>query len=65
MATPRTTLPHGVGRPAGDGGVDVVLRDGRGRWLVQCKHYKARRVGVRPVRELLGVAASEGAAGGW
>ena len=53
-----------VDRPASDGGVDVVLRDDRGRWLVQCKHYKARRVGVRPVRELLGVVASEGAAGG-
>ncbi len=53
-----------VDRPAGDGGVDVVLRNNRGRWLVQCKHYKARRVGVRPVRELLGVVTSEGAAGG-
>ncbi len=53
-----------VDRPAGDGGVDVVLRNDRGRWLVQCKHYKARRVGVRPVRELLGVVTSEGAAAG-
>ncbi len=53
-----------VDRPAGDDGVDVVLRDDRGHWLVQCKHYKARRVGVRPVRELLGVVASEGAVGG-
>ncbi|MEX0887565.1 MAG: restriction endonuclease [Phycisphaeraceae bacterium] len=53
-----------VDRPAGDGGVDVVLSDDRGRWLAQCKHWQARRVGVRPVRELLGVVTSEGAAGG-
>jgi restriction system protein len=48
-----------------DGGVDLVVRrDGR-RYLVQCKHWRAERVGVRPVRELFGVVAAEGAYGGF
>ena len=53
-----------VDQPAGDGGVDVVLHDDHGRRLIQCKHWKAERVGVAAVRELLGVVTSEGAAGG-
>ncbi|BCX89882.1 restriction system protein [Methylomarinovum tepidoasis] len=48
-----------------DGGVDLVLhRDGK-KYLVQCKHWKTRRVGVKPVRELFGVMAAEGADGGF
>lgn len=48
-----------------DGGVDIVLRkDGR-TYLVQCKHWQACKVGVAVVRELRGVMASEGAAGGF
>jgi restriction system protein len=48
-----------------DGGVDIVLRkDGR-TYLVQCKHWRAYKVGVTVVRELRGVMASEGAAGGF
>ena len=53
-----------TGSPAGDGGVDLVLRrDGR-TILVQCKHWKAWKVGVKEVRELLGVVTSEGAQSG-
>jgi ssDNA-binding Zn-finger/Zn-ribbon topoisomerase 1 len=39
-----------------DGGVDLVLRPQRGgnTIIVQCKHWKARNVGVRVIRELLG-----------
>lgn len=48
-----------------DGGVDLVLsRDGE-RSLVQCKHWRALKVGVGPVRELYGVMAARGAAGGF
>ncbi len=47
-----------------DGGVDVVLRKGGAITLVQCKHWKASKVSVGPVRELRGVMAHEGAARG-
>lgn len=51
--------------PGPDGGVDLVLKKNSAKYLVQCKHYKAYKVGVKPVRELLGVMASSGAAGGY
>lgn len=52
------------GGNAPDGGVDLRLfREGR-LLLVQCKHWKARKVGVKIVRELRGVMASKGADGG-
>jgi len=44
-----------------DGGVDLELRRAGERVLVQCKYWKTWQVGVRPVRELWGVVASEGA----
>jgi len=43
---------HGGANP--DGGIDLVLqKDGR-RKAIQCKHWKAWRVGVKPVREFFG-----------
>jgi restriction system protein len=48
-----------------DGGVDLVLRRGREIFLVQCKQWKAMKVGVDVVRELYGVMAARGAAGGF
>ena len=48
-----------------DGGVDLVLRKGGERFLVQCKQWRAMKVGVPVVRELYGVMAAEGAAGGF
>lgn len=48
-----------------DGGVDVVLQNGTDCHLVQCKHWRAMRVGVQPVRELYGVMAAHGVAGGF
>lgn len=58
----------GVRRELGrgsDGGVDVRLRTADDEtYLVQCKQWRARRVGVKVVRELYGVVAKEGAAGG-
>ena len=48
-----------------DGGVDLVLRKDGEKFLVQCKQWKAYKVGVQVVRELYGVMAAEGAAGGF
>lgn len=48
-----------------DGGIDLVLRLGREVHLVQCKHWKAYKVGVPLVREFYGVMAAKGAAGGY
>jgi restriction system protein len=48
-----------------DGGVDLTLAKGHERFLVQCKQWRARQVSVSVVRELYGVMAAEGAAGGY
>jgi restriction system protein len=53
------------GGPQPDGGVDLVLRKGSETFLVQCKQWKAYKVGVDVVRELYGVMAARGAAGGF
>lgn len=42
-----------------DNGVDIWLRKNREVSFVQCKHWKARSVGVSAVRELYGVMTSE------
>ena len=44
-----------------DGGVDLVLRRAGETTYVQCKHWRASKVDVRPIRELYGVMASGGA----
>jgi restriction system protein len=48
-----------TGSNVGDGGIDLILRRGGETTLVQCKHWKAWKVGVKEVRELRGVVASE------
>jgi restriction system protein len=48
-----------------DGGVDLALAQGHERFLVQCKQWRARSVGVAVVRELYGVMAAESVAGGY
>lgn len=48
-----------------DGGIDLVLRAGQDKYFVQCKQWKAERVGVATVRELYGVMAAEHAVGGF
>jgi restriction system protein len=53
------------GGPRADGGVDLVLRKGNEKFLVQCKQWKAYKVGVDVVRQLYGVMAAQGAAGGF
>lgn len=48
-----------------DGGIDLVLKKGGETFLVQCKQWKAYKVGVTTVRELYGVMAAKGATGGF
>lgn len=48
-----------------DGGVDLELKAGKDKYLVQCKQWKVSKVGVAVVRELYGVMAAEGAVGGF
>lgn len=54
-----------TGGGGADGGVDLVLRKGGEKFLVQCKQWRALRVGVNVVRELYGVMSAAGAAGGF
>lgn len=54
-----------TGGGGADGGVDLVLTKGGEKFLVQCKQWKAYRVSVEIVRELYGVMAAQGAAGGF
>lgn len=58
-----------TGGGGADGGVDLVLRRpgtaGNETFLVQCKQWRAFNVGVDVVRELYGVMAAKGAAGGF
>lgn len=52
------------GGPMADGGVDLNLTYPTGeRLIVQCKHWKNRHVGVKPLRELWGVLGDEKADG--
>lgn len=54
-----------TGGGGADGGVDLVLNKNGEKHLVQCKQWRALRVGVDVVRELYGVMAARGAAGGF
>lgn len=58
----RVTETGGAGP---DGGIDLVLSQGSEKFLVQCKQWKAFKVSVTVVRELYGVMAAKGAAGGF
>lgn len=54
-----------IGGGGPDGGVDLVLAKGSEKFFVQCKQWKAYKVGVTTVRELYGVMAAKGATGGF
>lgn len=58
-----------TGGGGADGGVDLVLtrpgRNGGEKFFVQCKQWRAFKVGVDVVRELYGVMAARGATGGF
>ena len=55
----------GFGGQGPDGGVDLGLTKNGQRYLVQCKHWRKRQVGVTVVRELKGVVSAQGAHGGF
>ncbi len=58
-----------TGGGGADGGVDLVLtkpgKKGGEKFLVQCKQWRAFKVGVDVVRELYAVMAARGATGGF
>lgn len=54
-----------TGGGGADGGVDLALKKEGETFLVQCKQWKALKVGVTTVRELYGVMAANGAIGGF
>jgi len=54
-----------TGGGGADGGVDLVVTKGSEKRLVQCKQWRAFKVGVTTIRELYGVMAAKGAAGGF
>ena len=54
---------HGGAGP--DGGIDLMAHQGADRYVIQCKQWKARQVGVAIVRELYGVMTAEHAVGGF
>jgi restriction system protein len=54
-----------TGGGGADGGVDLVLHKEGKKFLVQCKQWRALKVGVTVIRELYGVMAASGAAGGF
>jgi len=56
------TVTH-IASAGPDGGVDIELTKDKERFLVQCKQWRATKVGVSVVRELFGVMAARGAAG--
>ena len=54
-----------TGGGGADEGVDLALSKDNEKFLVQCKQWRAMKVGVTTVRELYGVMAAKGAAGGF
>jgi restriction system protein len=51
-----------MGGSGPDGGIDLTATAPNGEhYLIQCKHFKTSKVGVKIVREMLGVLAKEGA----
>lgn len=54
-----------TGGGGADGGVDLSMKKEGESFLVQCKQWKATKVGVTTVRELYGVMAANGATGGF
>lgn len=53
-----------LGGDGPDGGVDLVLERDAEKTLVQCKQWRAQKVGVSVVRELYGVMAAQAASSG-
>lgn len=58
-----SVIDNPMGGP--DGGIDLVLRKSGQDFLVQCKQWRTKTIGVTVVRELYRVVMSRGAAGGF
>jgi len=54
-----------TGGGGADGGLDLVAKRGGETYLIQCKQWRAFKVPVTIVRELYGLMAAKGAAGGF
>jgi restriction system protein len=54
-----------TGATGPDGGVDLVLHKQGEKYLVQCKQWRALKVGLPVIREFLGAMVAEGAVGGF
>ena len=54
-----------TGGGGADGGIDLILKKDNELFLVQCKQWRAYKVSVNVVRELLGVMVAKSAAGGF
>lgn len=54
-----------TGGGGADDGIDLMLKKDNEIFLVQCKQWRAYKVSVNVVRELLGVMVAKGAAGGF
>lgn len=54
-----------TGSNSADGGIDLILKKDNELFLVQCKQWRAYKVSVNVVRELLGVMVAKGASGGF
>ena len=52
-----------TGGGGADGGGDLRMTTNGQTYLVQCKQWKAFKVGVKVIRELFGIMSAEGAAG--
>lgn len=50
-----------TGLGGADGGIDLILRKGRQRTLVQCKQWRRQQLPVNVVREMYGLLAHHGA----
>jgi restriction system protein len=54
-----------TGGGGADGGIDLMLKKDNELFFVQCKQWRAYKVSVNVVRELLGVMVTQGATGGF
>jgi restriction system protein len=54
-----------TGGGGADGGIDLILKKDGEKFIVQCKQWRALKVGVSVVRELYGVMAAGGVSGGF
>ena len=54
LATNEFQVEHLAASRNGDGGVDIQASKGNEHLLVQCKHWRAQKVGPNVIREMLG-----------